>query len=337
MNSRKISFIRRAKEWITESKADNLVALLDTTTDAITIMGQAATAPPACLIDALREPPGQATVTTIPLPQMSVTVAIFPTGSTGAARESALWNTIKSRSWYWSRRAEDAHRMQRERLDPEIGGMRITTASGSTITILNSEYSHKTGIAVLRAIKTGVMLPVAIVADSMTWVSRRARERPLSTVVLSTAVAAGLAFNTAEAGDPRQDPLPVRPPLTAHIITVPATVTRTATVAPRERSTARPAPRGPAETPETYPTSVPTATPTTASRTRRPAPTPLPAATGSGHTPAARIPGTATPPPSGAPPATDITVPEPRPTGCGGIVHVGATVNPLLGVDVCLG
>lgn len=336
MNSRKISFIRLTKEWITETKEDKLLALLNATTEIITTHGQTPATPPARLTHALREPSGQVTVTTIQLPQMTVTVAIFATGSTGVAHESAIWNTIRARSCHWSARSEAAHHMERERLEPEIGGMRITTESGSTITILNSEYSHKTGIAILRAIKTGVMLPVAVVADSVTWATRRVRQSPLPTFV-AAAMAAGLAFNTAEAGDPRQDPLPVRPPLTAHIITVPATVTRTATVAPRERSTARPAPRGPAETPETYPTSVPTATPTTASRTRRPAPTPLPAATGSGHTPAARIPGTATPPPSGAPPATDITVPEPRPTGCGGIVHVGATVNPLLGVDVCLG
>lgn len=327
MNSRKISFIRLVKEWISEPRTDKLVELLDSAADAITTMRQAATTPPSCLVDALREPPGQVTVTTIPLPQMSITVAIFPTGSTGTARESALWNTIKSRSFYWSTRAEDAHRMERERLDPEIGGIRIATASGSTITILNSEYPHKTGVAILRAIKTGVMLPVAIVADSISWATRRVHESPLPAIVISTAVAAGIALNTAEVGDPSRDPLPVRPPLTAHTITIPATVTRTTTVAPRERST-RPA------SPQVYPTT----------RPRRPAPTPGPATRvpSARPSPVPHVVRTAAPAvtaasTSGTPPATETTPALPQATTCGGIVHVGATVDPLLGVDVCLG
>jgi hypothetical protein len=346
VKSRKISFIRLAKEWITETKEDKLLALLNATTEIITTHGQTPATPPARLAHALREPSGQVTVTTIPLPQMTVTVAIFATGSTGVARESAIWNTIRARSCHWSAQAEAVHHMERERLEPEIGGMRVTTDSGSTITILNSEYPHKTGVAILRAIKTGVMLPVAVVADSVSWATRRARENPLPTIVISATMAAGIAFNAAEGDDRSKNPLPVRPPLAVRTITVPATVTRFTTAAPWERSTARPKPttwnRPPGPRPQpARPTAKPAGAPT-----RAPSPTPTPSTRPIAEpAPAKRIPRTAGPTATPAPaPTTATTVPAgptPLPSspadGCDGVVHVGATVDPLLGVDVCVG
>jgi hypothetical protein len=347
VKSHKISFIRLAKEWITETKEDKLLALLNTTTEIITTHGQTPTTPPARLAHALREPPGQVTVTTIPLPQMTVTVAILATGSTGVARESAIWNTIRVRSCHWSAQAEAVHHMEREQLEPEIGGMRIATDSGSTITILNSEYPHKTGVAILRAIKTGVMLPVAVVADSVSWATRRARQNPLPTIVISATMAAGIAFNAAEGDDRSKNPLPVRPPLAVHTVTVPATVTLIATAAPWERSTTRPKPTTRHDTPQPRPHPVrPTATPAgTPKRAPSPTPTPEAARPAAEPVPTARIPRTTGPtatephtPTTTTAPAgpTPLPVPPPSADGCDGI-RVGATVGPVLGVDVCVG
>ena len=345
MESRTAAFIRRLKEWLAEPTADHLINLLQSAADAVG--APAGDAPPADLISALRGTPGQISVVTLRIADATVSAAVTPRGSTGADAEARVWASIQECVTRWSARpGHRAHRVQRETLAPEIGALRITTAAGAIITVINSAVPHSAAVALLRALKARVLLPAAAAGNAaQQWAARKSREHPVIAGVAAAAVGltAVLSGLTGDEPGEHRDPPAVWAPTSAGTTHPEVSATSTPGTGARPEPPGAPLERsnhgGHLGGQTTTPTSRPATTPTTT-----PAPARREPGTLRGGT-ASPPPARPTPQPSGQPsptPDTDQSTDQtgensPPGDGCDGILGVGATADPLLGIDVCIG
>lgn len=348
VDSRKNAFFRRVREWIAEPTTDHLIKLLQSTTDVIRADAEATSAPPQELVDALHGPPGKISVVALRMAGMSVTVAVTPADSAGAEQALRVWRSIRSCVCRWTIRPNHrAHRVERETLEPEIGALRITTPAGAVITIIDATAPHRAAVALLRALKAKVLLPAVAAGSGVQWAARKSREHPVIAGVAAAATALTAVMSGIAANEPadHHSPPAVWAPTTA--ATAPPEVSATSTPGPGTRPALPGAPlersnRGKSradhqtETPPHRPATRLTTAPArgeTSPPLRGTAPTPAPATR-------------PTPQPSG----DQRTPPSPTPAGqeqtsqtavdegaCDGILGVGATIDPLLGIDVCIG